>query len=77
MTYEGGRIRSDFEQHPGMARAAYDLARRQHAMGRRVDATQIAEQLREQGFTTSRQTVDRWLRRRYPELFDGPPYTTR
>lgn len=67
----------DFESTPSMARAARDIARRLHASHRRVTGDAVAEELRSMGYTTSRQSVDRYLRRAHPELFRLPPYHKR
>lgn len=68
---------NDFDASPAMQRVAFDMARRQHADRKRVDAEAIAENLRQSGYRTTRWTVDRWLRRQHPELFNIGPRETR
>lgn len=69
------RFISDFDASPAMRRAAFDAARRDHAMGRRVDPERIASLLKAQGYQTSARSIDRHLRRECPELFGRPPYS--
>jgi hypothetical protein len=67
---------SDFDTSPAMQRAAFDVARRDFAMGRGVDVQRVADALTAQGYRTSARTVDRFLRRAHPELFNRKPHST-
>lgn len=73
MTRRPNRVPSDFDASPAMRRAAFDAARRDHAMGRRVDPERIAAMLKAQGYQTSARSIDRHLRRECPELFGRGP----
>jgi hypothetical protein len=45
-------------------------------MGRGVDVQRVADALTAQGYRTSARTVDRFLRRAHPELFNRKPHST-